>query len=43
MYTLIGIGLLVAVALVSGKQQRKAAWLLVAAVIVLVLVAERLR
>ena len=43
MYTLIGIGLLVAVALLSKGEQRKWAWLLAAAVIVLVIVADRLR
>lgn len=42
MYTLIGIGLLVVVALLSGKGQRKGAWLLAAAVIVLVIIADRL-
>jgi hypothetical protein len=40
MYTLFGIGLLVAVALLSKKEQRKGAWLLVAAVAV---IAEFLR
>ena len=43
MYTLIGVGLLVAVALLSGKEQRKGAWLLVAVVVVLVVIAYRLR
>ena len=43
MYTLIGIGLLAAVAVISGKQQRKGAWFLVAAVIALVIIADRLR
>jgi hypothetical protein len=33
MYTLIGIGLLVAVAMLSSKEQRKGAWLLAAVVI----------
>jgi len=42
MYTLIGIGLLVAVAMLSSKGQRKGAWLLVAVVIVLVIIADRL-
>ena len=42
MYTLIGIGLLVAVAMLSGKGQRKGAWLLAAVVIVLVIIADRL-
>jgi hypothetical protein len=41
MYTLIGIGLLVAVALVSNKEQRKGAWLLAAVVIVLVAISDR--
>jgi hypothetical protein len=43
MYTLIGIGLLVAVALLSKQEQRKGAWLLAAAVIVLVFIADRMR
>jgi hypothetical protein len=43
MYTLIGVGLLVAVALLSGKEQRKGAWLLVAVVVVLVVIAYNLR
>ena len=42
MYTLIGIGLLVAVALLSRKEQRKGAWLLVAVVAVLVAIAYRI-
>jgi ATP/ADP translocase len=42
MYTLIGICLLVVVALLSGKGQRKGAWLLAAVVIVLVIIADRL-
>jgi ATP/ADP translocase len=42
MYTLIGICLLVAVAVLSGKGQRKGAWLLAAVVIVLVIIADRL-
>jgi hypothetical protein len=42
MYTLIGICLLVTVALLSGKGQRKGAWLLAAVVIVLVIIADRL-
>jgi len=42
MYTLIGIGLLVAVALVSNREQRKGAWLLAAVVIVLVIIADRI-
>ena len=43
MYTLIGIGLLVAVALLSKPEQRKGAWLLAAVVIVMVLIADRMR
>ena len=43
MYTLIGIGLLVAVALLAKPEQRKGAWLLAAVVIVLVLIADRMR
>ena len=43
MCPLIGICLLVAVAMLSGKGQRKGAWLLAAAAIVLVIVADRLR
>jgi hypothetical protein len=43
MYTLIGIGLLVAVAMLSKPEQRKGAWLLAAVVIVLVLIADRMR
>jgi hypothetical protein len=43
MYSLIGIGLLVAVALLSNRAQRKGAWLLVAVVIVLVIIAYRIR
>jgi hypothetical protein len=42
MYTLIGICLLVTVALLSGKGQRKGAWLLAAVVILLVIIADRL-
>ncbi len=42
MYTLIGIGMLVAVALLSNREQSKAAWLLAAAVIVLVIIADRI-
>ena len=42
-YTLIGIGLLVAVAMLSKPEQRKGAWLLAAVVIVLVLIADRMR
>ena len=42
MYTLIGICLLVTVALLSGKGQRKGAWLLAAVVIALVIIADRL-
>jgi len=42
MYTLIGIGLLVAVAMLSRKGQRKGAWLLVAVAIILVIIADRL-
>ena len=41
-YTLVGIGLLVAVALLSNKEQRKGAWLLAIAVIVLVVIANRM-
>ena len=43
MYTLIGIGLLVAVAMLSKKEQRKGAWLPAAVVIVLVIIADRMR
>ena len=43
MYTLIGICLLVAVAMLSSKGQRKGAWLLAAVAIVLVIIADRLR
>jgi hypothetical protein len=43
MYTLIGICLLIAVAMLSGKRQRKGAWLLAAVAIALVIVADRLR
>ena len=43
MYTLIGIGLLVAVAMLSKPEQRKGAWLLAAVVIVLVIIADRMR
>ncbi|WP_291576889.1 hypothetical protein [Bradyrhizobium sp.] len=43
MYTLIGIGLLVAVALLSNKQQSRGAWLLVAVVVVLVAIAYLIR
>jgi Na+/H+ antiporter NhaC len=43
MYTLIGIGLLVAVAMLSNEKQRKGAWLLAAVVVVLVFIADRLR
>jgi hypothetical protein len=43
MYTLIGIGLLVAVAMLSNKEQRKGAWLLAAVVAVLVVIAEFVR
>jgi hydrogenase maturation factor len=43
MYTLFGIGLLVAVALLAKPEQRKGAWVLVAVVVVLVVIAERLR
>lgn len=43
MYTLIGIGLLVAVAMLSKPEHRKGAWLLAAAVIVLVFIADRMR
>jgi hypothetical protein len=39
---LIGIALLVAVALVSNREQRKGAWLLAAVVIVLVIIADRI-
>lgn len=43
MYTLIGIGLLVAVALLSNRQQSRGAWLLVAVVVVLVAIAYFIR
>jgi hypothetical protein len=43
MYTLIGIGLLVVVALLSKGEQRKWAWLLAAVVTVLVIIAGRMR
>lgn len=43
MYTLVGIGLLVAVALLSNKDQRKGAWLLVAAVVVLAVIFHYVR
>ena len=43
MYTLIGICLLIAVAVLSGKGQRKGAWLLAAVAIVVVIIADRLR
>jgi hypothetical protein len=43
MYTLFGIGLLVVVALLSKKEQRKGAWLMVAAVVVLAVIAEFVR
>jgi hypothetical protein len=43
LFTLIGIGLLVAVALLSRKEQSKGAWLLAAGVIVLVIIADRIR
>jgi hypothetical protein len=43
MYTLIGIGLLVAVAMLSNREQRKGAWLLAAVVVVLVVIAELVR
>jgi len=42
MYTLIGIGLLVTVALLSGQGQRTGAWLLAAVVILLVIIADRI-
>ena len=40
-YTLFGICLLVAVAVLSTKEQRKGAWLLAAVVIMLVIIADR--
>jgi len=40
-YTLFGICLLVAVAVLSTKEQRKGAWLLAAVVIILVIIADR--
>ena len=40
-YTLFGICLLVAVAVLSTKEQRKRAWLLAAVVIILVIIADR--
>jgi hypothetical protein len=43
MYTLFGIGLLIAVALLSKQEQRKGAWLLAAVVVVLVFIADRMR
>jgi hypothetical protein len=43
MYTLVGICLLVAVAMLSDKGQRRRAWLLAAVAIVLVIIADRLR
>jgi hypothetical protein len=42
MYTLIGIGLLIAVAMLSNKEQSKGAWILAAVVIVLVFIADRI-
>ena len=42
MHTLIGIGLLVAVALLSNREQRKGAWLLAAVVVILVIIADRI-
>jgi len=42
MYTLIGISLLVAVALVSNREQRKGAWLLAAVMIVVVVIVDRI-
>ena len=41
MYTLFGICLLVAVAVLSTKEQRKGAWLLAAVVVILVVIADR--
>ena len=41
LYTLFGICLLVAVAVLSTKEQRKGAWLLAAVVIMLVIIADR--
>jgi hypothetical protein len=41
LYTLFGICLLVAVAVLSTKEQRKGAWLLAAVVIILVIIADR--
>ncbi len=43
MYTLFGIGLLVAVALLSKPEQRKSAWMLVGVVIALVVAYHYLR
>jgi hypothetical protein len=43
MLSLIGIFMVVAVALLSPKEQRKSAWLLAAVVIVLVIMADRMR
>jgi hypothetical protein len=42
MLTLVGIFMVVAVALLSNKGQRKGAWLLAAAVIILVIIADRI-
>ena len=43
MLTLVGIFMIVVVAFLSNKAQSKAAWLLVAAVIILVIIADRIR
>jgi hypothetical protein len=43
MYTLFGIGLLVVVALLSSKEQRKGAWIMVAVVTGLAGIAYALR
>ena len=41
LYTLFGICLLVAVAVLSTKEQRKRAWLLATGVIILAVIADR--
>jgi hypothetical protein len=41
LYTLFGICLLVAVAVLSTEEQRKGAWLLTAVVIILLIIADR--
>ena len=43
MLTWVGIFMIVAVAFLSTKEQRKSAWLLAAAVIILVLIADHIR